>query len=35
MEQNVFHELEKRVEEIEKEYGSLENFVVNSTKGFE
>lgn len=31
MEQNVFHELEKRVEEIEKEYGSLENFVVNST----
>lgn len=31
MKENVFLELEKRVEKIEKEYGSLENFVVNST----
>lgn len=31
MKENVFHYLEKRVEKIEKEHGSLENFVVNST----
>lgn len=31
MEENVFHQLERRVEEIEKEYGSLENYAMHST----
>lgn len=31
MDKNVFRALEKRCAEIEKDYGSLENFVINST----
>lgn len=31
MKKSVFHELEKKVLQIEKEYSSLENFVINST----
>ncbi len=31
MDKNVFHQLEKRLKEIEENYGSLENFVVQTT----
>lgn len=31
MEENVFRQIEKRVEDIEKKYGSLERYVIETT----